>query len=225
MDYVFFSSIVGITLLITISYDIVCQWKINLNARIQKMPAVLRPDAPNVAPFSERVSAGIPVWHAAAHEDKCKVAHSLRFLPGVGHTDGEGIERGWSHMNQHASSMKEMGQGNRHDSFDDIIGSHNWERNLAQGTFSIINVYYAVKAKSLFSGDTLSRRVIIAKEERDNQIAAFDEVRRTVDNEQAQSWIDEVTEWEEKRNTDHKWPNPYELPRQGAYKFSSHLDI
>lgn len=67
--------------------------------------------------------------------------------------------------------------------------------------------------------------MIVAKEERDTQIAAFDEVRRTVDTEQALAWIDDVTEWEENRNTDHKWPNPYELPRQGAYKHSLLDDI
>lgn len=166
MDYVFFSSIVGITLLVTISYDIVCQWKINLNAHIQKMPPELRPvDTAGITPFSERVSAGIPVWHAAAHEDKCRVAHSLRFLPGVGHTDGECIERGWSHMNQHSSSMKEMGQGNRHDALDDVIGNHNWEKNLAQGTF-LFSVYtsceptlnYFCRGYPILKGDRCERR-------------------------------------------------------------------
>ncbi|KAF7983646.1 hypothetical protein HWV62_20596 [Athelia sp. TMB] len=198
MDYIFFSCIVGVTLLLTISYDIVCQWKIHLNDRIAKLPPALQPeDGPNDTPFQQRVGAGVPVWHAAAHEDKCRVSHSLRHIPGVGHTDGEGIERGWSHMNQHASSMKEMGQGNRHDTLDDVIGHHNWERNIAQG-------------------DTLSRRLIIAKEERDTQIKAFVDVRKTVDSNSARIWIDQVTQWEENRNTDFNWPNPYELPTEGV---------
>ncbi|KAF7972629.1 hypothetical protein HWV62_17380 [Athelia sp. TMB] len=156
MDYIFFSSIVGITLLITISYDIVCQWKINLNSRISKLPKVLHPPpaGPNLLPFHERTSAGIPVWHAAAHEDRCRVGHSLRHLPGVGHTDGE--------------------------------------------------------------GDTLSRRLLVAKEERDVQLAAFDDVRKTVDPAQAETWINEVKEWEKQRNTDHNHPNPYQLPSEGV---------
>ncbi|KAF7966211.1 hypothetical protein HWV62_39676 [Athelia sp. TMB] len=198
MDYIFFSSIVGLTLLITISYDIVCQWKINLQSRIAKLPAALQPvDRPDFTPFHERVSMGIPVWHAAAHEDRCRVSHSLRHIPGVGHTDGEGVERGWSHMNQHASSTKEMGQGNRHDTLDDVIGHHNWQRNIAQG-------------------DTLSRRLIIAKEERDVQIKCFDNVRRAVQPEVAKQWIEQVTLWEENRNINHAWPNPYELPSEGV---------
>ncbi|KAF7965392.1 hypothetical protein HWV62_44067, partial [Athelia sp. TMB] len=196
MDYVFFSSIVGITLLITISYDIVCQWKINLNARMAKLPPELRQDAPDLPPFPERVGTGIPVWHAAAHEDKCRVSHSLRQIPGVGHTGGEGIERGWLHMNQHASSMKEMGQGNRHDTLDDVISHHNWERNISQG-------------------DTLSRWLIIAKEEHNVQIAAFNDVRRATQPEHARAWVEQVTEWEENRNTDYQSPNPYELPAEG----------
>ncbi|KAF7965199.1 hypothetical protein HWV62_45095 [Athelia sp. TMB] len=197
MDYVFFSSIVGITLLITISYDIVCQWKINLLSRINNLPPDLRPaDGPDSTPFSERVNTGIPIWHAAAHEDKCRVSHSLRHVPGVGHTDGEGIERGWSHMNQHASSMKEMGQGNRHDALDDVISHHNWERNLAQG-------------------DTLSRRLLIAKEERDVQLATFNDARRAAPSDQAKIWKAEVEEWEANRHKDFQWPNPYELPSKG----------
>lgn len=127
----------GIALLaIALSYDIVCQWKIKLRERVGQLPEELRQDIRGLPPIAERLHFGLPVWHAAAHEDKCQVANSLRFQPGMGHTDGEGIERGWSRMNPHASSTKEMGQGARHDALDDVMGHHNWERNVGAGKCS-----------------------------------------------------------------------------------------
>lgn len=136
MDYIFFSAIMAVALLhFAISYDIVCQWKINLAARNQKLPDDIRQSEADRPPLTERLTFGLPVWHAAAHEDKCQMANSLRYQPGMGHTDGEGIERGWSRINPHASSTKEMGQGARHDTLDDIFNHHNWERNVTLGQF------------------------------------------------------------------------------------------
>lgn len=48
-------------------------------------------------------------------------------------------------------------------------------------------------------GDSLSRRLIIAKDERDVQIKAFAEVRDTVPPDAAQQWVAEVTAWEKER--------------------------
>lgn len=138
MDYIFFSAIFGITLLsIMISYDIVCQWKIHLVARSAQLPEHLRQDSSDLPPLAERLKYGIPVWHAGAHEDKCQVANSLRYQPGAGHTDGEGIERGWSRVNPHASSTKEMGAGARQDALDDVFAHHNFERNVGLGVFPL----------------------------------------------------------------------------------------
>lgn len=134
MDYIFFSSIMAVILLyLAISYDIVCQWKIHLAERRRKMPPHLQQSAGSNTTLEEQLAFGIPIWHAAAHEDKCQMSNSLRYQPGVGHTDGEGIERGWSRINPHASSTKEMGQGARHDALDDIFNHHNWTKNVALG--------------------------------------------------------------------------------------------
>lgn len=136
MDFIFFSSIMFVVVLhLAISYDIVCQWKINLAARNTKLPPQIQQAESDRQPLAERLAFGLPVWHAAAHEDTCQVTNSLRYQPGMGHTDGEGIERGWSRINPHASSTKEMGQGARHDALDDVFSHHNWERNIGLGEF------------------------------------------------------------------------------------------
>ncbi|KAJ7232604.1 hypothetical protein B0H12DRAFT_1239590 [Mycena haematopus] len=145
MDYIFLSSIVGVGILwITISYDIACQWKINLADRMSKLPDHLQMDCAVGLRF------GLPVWHAATHEKTCQVQNSLSFMNGVGRTDGEGIERTWAVLNPLGWATKEMGNGARHDAPEDKIDHHNWEKNLGQG-------------------DTLARRLVVAIDKRDVQ--------------------------------------------------------
>ncbi|KAJ7884955.1 hypothetical protein B0H13DRAFT_2235322 [Mycena leptocephala] len=98
MDYILLSAVLGITALyLAISYDIACQWEINLPTRMAAMPEHMRLDSEKMT-----VLFGLPVWHAAAHEKKCQTQNSLTYMPGVGRTDGEGIERTWDkidHLN------------------------------------------------------------------------------------------------------------------------------
>ncbi|KAF7978528.1 hypothetical protein HWV62_45709 [Athelia sp. TMB] len=203
MDYFFFSAILGVTLLhIMISYDIVCQWKVHLPAQSLLLLENLRQTSSDLPDLRERLSFGIPVWHAGAHKDKCQVANSLRYQPGAGHTDGEGIEHGWSRVNPHASSTKEMGAGAHQDALDDIFAHHNFERNIG-------------------SGDMLSRKLVIAKEERDVQIKHFREIRDTVLKESAEKWLEDVLAWEEDRSR----PNPYELLTGGMTQAAMRLQL
>jgi hypothetical protein len=87
-------------------------------------------------PIAAAVAAflfAIPKFHAPAHEEKCSTPHSLNLMPGVGRTDGEGIERNWAEMNRVANSTKEMGPGSRHDTLDDHFGHHNWRKLTGLG--------------------------------------------------------------------------------------------
>ncbi|KAJ7841673.1 hypothetical protein B0H13DRAFT_2365584 [Mycena leptocephala] len=94
MDYIVLSALIGMALLwLTISYDIACQWQINLERRKEKMPEHLQ------LTDDVTIQYGLPVWHAAAHEKSCQAQNSLNYLEGVGRTDGEGIERTWSEKN------------------------------------------------------------------------------------------------------------------------------
>lgn len=109
------------------SYDVGCQWKKNIRKRAQGLPSQFKP-LENVA-----FRFGVPKCHCPGHKISCQVDHSLNLLPGVGRTDGEGIERTWSGQNGAASSTKEMGAGSRADKLDDHFGHHNWLKTTAFG--------------------------------------------------------------------------------------------
>ncbi|KAJ7161448.1 hypothetical protein C8R43DRAFT_1123892 [Mycena crocata] len=199
MDYIFWCSIIGLTLMILVSYDIACQWKINLMTRKLKMPDTIKPLA------ELEIEYALPVWHAAAHERDCQAQNSLAYTEGAARTDGEGIERTWSGLNPAAWSTKEMGEGARHDALEDRIDHHNWEKNISQGS-------------------TLARRLVVAIEERDIQIEAFDEVNRTLSDELRVNWQGLVDAWIK----DKKKANPYVVPnaaRRGPTEAQVRLEL
>ena len=80
----------------------------------------------------------IPKFHLLGHGLSCQTTFSFNLTPGVGRTDGAGIERTWSEMNPTATSTKEMGPGARHDTLDDHWGDLNWKRII---NFGELNVY------------------------------------------------------------------------------------
>lgn len=129
MDYIFFSAIAGISLLwLTLSYDIVCQYKLHMFERMELLPARLHLDDEKT-----KLETALPVWHAGAHELLCQAGNSLSFVEGVGRTDGEGIERIWSGLNPLGWATKEMGPGARQDAIEDKIDHHNFEKNIGLG--------------------------------------------------------------------------------------------
>ncbi|KAJ7694247.1 hypothetical protein B0H17DRAFT_1159285 [Mycena rosella] len=183
MDYILFASIVGLTAMyLTVSYDITCQWQVNLPMRLAALPERLRLDLVTVT-----LLFGLPVWHAAAHERSCQVQNSLSYQQGMARTDGEGIERTWSGLNPLGWPTKEMGAGARHNALEDKIDHHNFEKNIGQGT-------------------ALPRKLILAIKERDRQVAAFTQVDTTLSMKLRETWQKKIDEWLEDRTK----PNPYE---------------
>ncbi|KAJ7020488.1 hypothetical protein C8F04DRAFT_1214081 [Mycena alexandri] len=188
MDYILLSAVLGITAMyLAISYDIACQWRINLPARMEAMPESMRLNLEDLI-----VLSGLPVWHAAAHERSCQAQNSLSYMVGAGRTDGEGIERTWSVLNPLGWATKEKSQGGRADAIEDKIDQHNFEKNINQGT-------------------TLPKKLILAINERDRQVAAFKEVDKTLKRETRKTWQKQIDEWV----TDRTKPNPY-LLKAGA---------
>ncbi|KAJ7742488.1 hypothetical protein DFH07DRAFT_777724 [Mycena maculata] len=180
MDYILMSALVGFTLmLLMISYDIACQWQKNLKERNAKMP------------HSTSRSSAPYVWHAASHDDDCKDANSLSFKPGVGKSDGEGVEQVWSVLNPAAYHTKDAGRSQRADTLEDKIGSHNFLKNIGQG-------------------QALQRKLIVDIAERDHQVEAFKEVTRTVERPVKKQWTKMIDEWLK----DASKPNPYALSRK-----------
>ena len=79
----------------------------------------------------------IPKFHLLGHGLSCQTTFSFNLTPGVGRTDGEGIERTWSEMNPTVTSMKEMGPGAHHDTLDDHWGDLNWKRIINFGELDV----------------------------------------------------------------------------------------
>ncbi|KDR67025.1 hypothetical protein GALMADRAFT_106020 [Galerina marginata CBS 339.88] len=123
MDYLFCSTLRDNDLVeVVVSYDIACQWSINLWERFEKYPSWMHVDPNGKKTFRYLV----PKFHLPAHVKKCQTKYSFNYNPNVGRTEGEGVERGWSHINPVATSTREMGPGARRDTLDDHFGDWNW---------------------------------------------------------------------------------------------------
>ncbi|KAF7971009.1 hypothetical protein HWV62_22275 [Athelia sp. TMB] len=126
-------------LLIFLSYDIMCQWLINLWIRVHSLPAAIRPKFPK-----EALVGKIPQFHLEAHGRKCYARYSLRLTRGVGRVEGETPERGWSVLGRAAAQTKEMGPGARHNVLDDICGFSNWRKILDSGNSLLKKLVLAI---------------------------------------------------------------------------------
>ncbi|KAI6145951.1 hypothetical protein BKA82DRAFT_4330489 [Pisolithus tinctorius] len=184
MDYIYCSAIFPFLLLsMVISYNIACQWKLNLAQRIDQLPEHLH------LPLTVVVSSfvfGIPKFHAPAHSASCAIPHSLNLLPGVGRTDGEGVEHNWLEINHVANSTKEMTPGARHDTIDDHFGHHNFRKLVGLGCL-------------------LRDRLKAATAERSHHCATLEEFNTSIGASQRETWTAMITTWE----ADKSKPNPY----------------
>lgn len=133
MDFIFLSSIAGITLTsVVISYDIACQWSRNFFTRMVEMPLSLQ------LPETLKLQFRVPKFHLPGHVKKCWAPYSFNFTKGVGRTDGEGVERNWSSLNGVARCVSMMGPGGRVDTLDDFCNYNNWQKTLSLGKFWFI---------------------------------------------------------------------------------------
>ncbi|KAJ7799003.1 hypothetical protein B0H13DRAFT_2503961 [Mycena leptocephala] len=174
MDFIVASALAGFALLLlTISYDIACQWKMNLPKHMEKLSADLRLPLNSI-----KLQCALPVWHAASHVEDCQNANSLSFKTGVGKSDGEGVEHTWSRLNPAAYSTKDSGQGQRADTLEGKIDDQNYLKNVGLG-------------------DSLQRKLVVAITERDKQISAFKGVNKMVAREVRSTWERMIEAWVE----------------------------
>ena len=137
MDYIFVSAM--LLCLVTrkiITYDIACQWSIHLLERISKFPDHLQINIP-----PGHLSYAIPKLHWHSHEREGHSQFSLNFKPGVGRTDGEGIERRWWWVQPVANAIKGMGPGYRQGVLEDQWGYANWRKLVDLGTLVVSPVF------------------------------------------------------------------------------------
>jgi hypothetical protein len=201
MDYIFLSSIINTAPLpVVLSYDIMCQWKKNLWHRLPNLPESLRSNA-----TKDKLIGVIPKFHIMAHEEICQLDYSLHYTPGVGRTDGEGIERNWASLNGAAPSTKEMGPGARRDTLDDFCNFSNHKKVLAFGELSHSLLY---KEADFNVGNTLLRRMLECIPEATVHrmtFMEFDDGLRRERPDQLREWEEMLEEW----NKDHSKPCPY----------------
>ncbi|TDL14398.1 hypothetical protein BD410DRAFT_734138 [Rickenella mellea] len=183
MDYIFWSTMKDDRPhRVVISYDIACQWSVNLWSRVPQIPGPLQVDHDSV----ELIDM-IPNFHNPGHKTECHTTKSFHYLHGVGMTDGEAIERGWAGTNPLANSTKEMGPGARHDTLDDHWGDMNWKKIVGLGT--------------------LLQKLKLAVPGRARHEADYSRLSASVPAEDVDSWTILIEAWE----TDHSNLNPYEV--------------
>ena len=142
MDYIFLSSIISIVVLMVVaSYDISCQFFTNFWFRLLALPPHLQTTLPR-----RRLIPKIPKAHLETHGKNCHSVYSFNYTQGARQTDGEGIERCWSHLNGSASSNKEVTPSARQETMDDFCGCHNWLKtvNLGMSLSDLSMTWFAV---------------------------------------------------------------------------------
>ncbi|KAJ3573929.1 hypothetical protein NP233_g2102 [Leucocoprinus birnbaumii] len=106
---------------VMLSYDIWCQFSINLLDR-------MRTRFPHLVPVFERLRGAIPKMHIYGHGEHCQLTHSFSYTKYSGMTCGESIESAWSEQNHAAGSTKEQSTGHRQDTLDDFNNYWNWTK-------------------------------------------------------------------------------------------------
>ena len=129
MDYLFTSSLTGVSIrMLTISYDVACQWFTNFWTRMAHLPDALKLSLPISA-----VRALVPKFHLLSHEEKCHSAFSFNYCKGCGRAEGEGVERNWDELNGQALSTAEMVPGHRWETLNDCCGWANFRKTMGLG--------------------------------------------------------------------------------------------
>ncbi|KAF8137969.1 hypothetical protein K438DRAFT_1638774, partial [Mycena galopus ATCC 62051] len=187
MDYLWFSSIIGLTLLsIIASYDIACQWFRRFWERMALLPDEMQ------LRTGIKVQFKVPKFHLPPHIKKCHAPFSFNFTKWAARTDGEGVERNWSWLNMIARSVSVMGPGSREDTIDDFCGYGNWRKTVAIGNTLLRKMVLAIPRATVHS----------------RAFQAFTDGLREGHEEELIQWEATVRAWEQ----DHDKPCPYDYP-------------
>ncbi|KAF9471339.1 hypothetical protein BDN70DRAFT_909381 [Pholiota conissans] len=191
MDYIFGSTLQFVLVqVVLISYDIACQWFINLFKRIDEhWPNHIKP-RPDMTFIPAIPKLHEPMHKAAGHE-----VFSLNFIRGCGFTDCECVERVWAPHNALANATKTQGPGSRQDVLDDHFGFWNWEKYISMGS-------------------TLLRRYKAAVKERNLQVEGHRGLTESLDRPLVNKWEKICAEWDMDTFPKSK-QNPYQLDGTG----------
>ncbi|KAJ6585954.1 hypothetical protein B0H19DRAFT_1250699 [Mycena capillaripes] len=192
MDYPFWKSLWGYDDLVqlVVSYDIVCQWRINIWRRLAKYKPELRQRARTGKRYYVWL---IPKFHLPAHIEACNILYSFNLTPYVGQTDGEAPERGWANANPLAASTKKMGPGARRDVIDDHFNDWNHKKIIALGRVMLERIQKAV-------GQMIDKQEELV------------EMEASLPADIVKEWTKVMEEWE----ADSSKPNPFKLGEKHA---------
>lgn len=133
MDYLFFSSLADTEFdRLVMSYDIACQWSVNLWDRMLSYPHRIQ-----IGQEGKIIIFLVPKFHLPAHIAACQTAFSFNLTRGVGRTDGEAPERGWANINPVSAQTKQMGPASRRETIDDHFGDWNHRKVLGFGKCNV----------------------------------------------------------------------------------------
>lgn len=117
---------------VVITYDIGCQWEVNLNSRLSNSPSLRSLDIKSLNSF--RVA--VPKFHIMTHGASCQASFNLAYMNGVGMTHGESVETIWSHSTSLAVWSRENGPAARHMILDGHWDRWNWGKLVGLRKFS-----------------------------------------------------------------------------------------
>ena len=109
---------------VVITYDIGCQWGINLSSRLSDSSFLRSLNIESLDSF--RVA--VPKFHIMTHGASCQASYNLAYMDGVAMTHGEGVETIWAHSTTLAVWSRENGPAARHLILDDHWGGWNWQK-------------------------------------------------------------------------------------------------
>ncbi|KAL9546848.1 hypothetical protein PS6_007444 [Mucor atramentarius] len=105
-----------------VMYDIVCQCQKRLE---ESIPLVLGHDT----------IYGVTIFHALAHSVNCQVKYFPRYVTNMGLTDGESVERVWSHANHFVGMSRGMTKANRHALLAEVLGKYRDDKTDVLAAF------------------------------------------------------------------------------------------
>ncbi|KAI0338086.1 hypothetical protein BDW22DRAFT_1338518 [Trametopsis cervina] len=122
------------------AYDINCQYRIKFWERIAKIQGMITnkklPALITIKNFKfPATRAAVGKFHEAAHKLACRLWNSFHYLPGAAQTDGEALERVWTHVTGLALRTREMSAGHRHDTINFFHDDMNWCKTNRLPTF------------------------------------------------------------------------------------------
>ncbi|KAJ7936326.1 hypothetical protein B0H13DRAFT_1853393 [Mycena leptocephala] len=105
------------------TYDIACEYFINLEKRFQK-------SFPDLVPMVKRMRWGVPALHVQGHQDSCTYLFGTAYMECVGHFHGETAEQYWPEANQLGPHVRQMNNGHRQDTMINHHGDWNHKKTM-----------------------------------------------------------------------------------------------